>query len=184
MAAGRHRRRLSRWTRVRRALAGVVTLPIARGRHRSGSAVQAELLRLRQEVAGLHATAATLRSELAVARDGVASTETRLAAARAEAETAKAGHRLALERLRTEVEHNAEAAAAARAAAASGAELQISLLLPLVREAMARTAAAASPTPELDAFPRTSTLEELVGADRRPTQTEIDLRHGRHARVA
>jgi hypothetical protein len=49
---------------------------------------------------------------------------------------------------------------------------------------MARTAAAASPTPELDAFPRTSTLEELVGADRRPTQTEIDLRHGRHARVA
>src|SRR5690349_6772196 len=72
MAAGRHRRRLSRWTRVRQALAGAFRMPMSRGRHRGNRALAAEVARLTSEVAELRATAARLRSEAAVAGSEVA----------------------------------------------------------------------------------------------------------------
>jgi hypothetical protein len=158
MAAGRHRRRLSRWTRVHRALTGALT-PGADGRHRRRHE-SPELLALRSEVADLRATIARLRDQLAALRaDAVVSTAT-LEAARSHA-------------------------AAQLMQRTTGSQLQISLLLPLVREAMARAATPAPSPLELDAFPRSDGIADIVAAEKAVAVTaEIDLRGPRHAKVA
>jgi outer membrane murein-binding lipoprotein Lpp len=157
MAAGRHCRRLSRWTRIRGALTGALK-PGADGRHRRTQA-SAELLVLRGEVTDLRATIARLRDQLAALRaDAVVSAAT-LEAARAHA-------------------------AAQLMQRTTGSQLQISLLLPLVREAMVRAATPPNPL-ELDAFPRRDGIADIVAAEKAVAVTaEIDLRGPRHAKVA
>ena len=142
MAAGRHRRRLSRWTRVRRALTGALT-PGADGRHRR-THESAELLVLRGEVTDLRATIARLRDQLAALRaDAVVSAAT-LEAARSHA-------------------------AAQLVARTTGSQLQISLLLPLVREAMARSATPAPSRAGARRVPPDRTGSRTSSRPRRPS---------------